>query len=137
MMKRMAASLAIALMVVSALCMTSIAQMPSAGAADSEKTYELLPGLDKRLIDTTADPCVDFFQYACGNFTKLYPIPNDRSGFGTGAMIAEYTQHVLHTMLEKAAAGGAGRNPNERPNEQKIGDAYAACMDVDAINQKG
>ena len=23
------------------------------------------------------------------------------------------------------------------PNEQKIGDAYAACMDVDAINQKG
>ena len=31
------------------------------------------------------------------------------------------------------AAGGAGRTPNE----QKIGDSYAACMDVDAINQKG
>ena len=36
-------------------------------------------------------------------------------------------------MLEKAAAGGAGRTPNE----QKIGDSYAACMDVDTINQKG
>src|SRR5713101_253651 len=129
MMKRMAAGLAIALMFVVALCGTSMAQTPGAGSADSEKTYELLPGLDKRLIDTTADPCVDFFQYACGNFSKLYHIPNDRSSFGTGAMIAEYTQHVLHTMLEKAAAGGAGRNPNA----QKIGDAYAACMDVDAI----
>ena len=133
MTKRMAASLAIALTVVLAFCANLAAQTPGAGTADSEKTYELLPGLDKRLIDTTADPCVDFFQYACGNFSKLYPIPNDRSSFGTGAMIAEHTQHVLHTMLEKAAAGGASRNPNE----QKIGDAYAACMDVDAINQRG
>ena len=92
-----------------------------------------MPGLDKRLIDTTADPCTDFFKYACGNFSKLYPIPNDRSAYGTGAMVADYTEYVLHTMLEKAAAGGAGRTPNE----QKIGDSYAACMDVDAINQKG
>ncbi len=130
MMKRMATSMAITVMVVLALCMTSMTQTPSAG---TEKTYELLPGLDKRLIDTAADPCVDFFQYACGNFSKLYPIPSDRSAFGTGSMIVEYTQHVLHTMLEKAAEGGSGRSPNE----QKIGDAYAACMDVDAINRKG
>jgi endothelin-converting enzyme/putative endopeptidase len=132
-MKWTGTGLAIALVLVSALCITSTAQTATAGTASSEKTYELLPGLDKRLIDTTADPCVDFFQYACGNFTKLYPIPNDRSAFGTGAMIVEYTQQVLHTMLERAAAGGAGRSPNE----QKIGDTYAACMDVDAIKQKG
>jgi putative endopeptidase len=132
-MKWIATGLAIALVLASALCITSTAQTATAGTASSGKTYELLPGLDKHLIDSVADPCVDFFQYACGNFTRLYPIPNDRSAFGTGAMIAEYTQHVLHTMLEKAAAGGAGRSPNE----QKIGDTYAACMDVDAINQKG
>ena len=48
-------------------------------------------------------------------------------------MVADYTEYILHAMLEKAAAGGAGRTPNE----QKIGDSYAACMDVDAINQKG
>ena len=136
-MKRMKASLVIAVMLLSELGVTAKAQRTSAETADSGKTYELLPGLDKRLIDRTADPCVDFFQYACGNFTKLYPIPNDRSSFGTGAMIVEHTQQVLHTMLEKAAVGSAGRNSNEHSNEQKIGDAYAACMDVDAISQKG
>jgi putative endopeptidase len=124
---------ACALVVASILCAASMAQTPGAGKVDAEKTHELLPGLDKQLIDTTADPCTDFFQYACGNFSKLYPIPNDRSAYGTGAMIADHTEYVLQSLLEKAAAGGSGRTPNE----QKIGDSYAACMDVDAINQKG
>ena len=47
--------------------------------AQTEKTPQLLPSLDKQLMDTTADPCVDFFQYSCGNFSKVYPIPNDRA----------------------------------------------------------
>lgn len=118
---------------VSVLCALAMAQTPGNGKAEAAKTVDRLPGLDKQLVDATADPCTDFFQYACGNFSKLYPIPNDRSAYGTGAMIADYTELVLHTMLEKAAAGGAGRSPNE----QKIGDSYAACMDVDTINQKG
>ncbi len=101
-------------------------------AQTSEKP-QLLPGLDTRLIDTAADPCVDFFQYSCGNFPKLYPIPADRSSFGSGAMIFDYTEYILHTMLEKAAAGGAGRTANE----QKIGDYYASCVDTSAIEKKG
>jgi endothelin-converting enzyme/putative endopeptidase len=117
----------IALLVFSAMCTALVAQTAAANPP------KLLPGLDTSLIDNSADPCVDFFKYACGNFNKLYPIPSDRSGYGSGAIIADYTENVLHTILETAAAGGGERTPNQ----QKIGDFYASCMDADAINRQG
>jgi putative endopeptidase len=130
---RTGSRIATTLMVVLALSATLLAQAPGAAADAPEKTYELLPGLDRSLIDTSADPCADFFQYACGNFNKLYPIPNDRSAFGTFTIVAEHNEQVLHAVLDKAAAGGAGRTANE----QKIGDYYASCMDTGALNRDG
>ena len=99
------------------------------GASGSEN----LPGLNTAYIDKTADPCTDFFQYACGNFSKLHPIPPDRSWFGNMTMLADDNQGILHSILEKAAAGGASRTPNE----QKIGDYYASCMDTARIDREG
>jgi putative endopeptidase len=114
------------------LCVSAMTSAQSQNPT-ADKGPQLAPGLDPRYIDRSADPCVNFFQYACGNFSKYHPIPNDRSSYGTGTMVFEHNEYVLHAMLEKAAAGGADRPPNQ----QKIGDYYAACLDTDAINQKG
>ena len=55
----------------------------SEASSNPEKPTPLLPALDKQIMNTGADPCVNFWQYACGNFSKLYPIPSDRSGYGS------------------------------------------------------
>jgi len=104
----------------------------NAPASTALRTFSLIPGLDKNLMDTTADPCVDFYRYACGNWSKLYPIPNDSPESDQFYNLAQYNRQVLRGILEKAAAD----DPSRDATTQKIGDYYAACMDEAAVQKK-
>jgi putative endopeptidase len=101
--------------------------------AAADKDPVLPAGLTKDFIDTSADPCTDFAKYACGNFSKINPIPADMSRYGPGAMVYNHTQFALHALLEKVSTN----NPSRTPNEQKIGDFYASCVDTSAIDAAG
>jgi len=103
------------------------------GQAASSPVFKPLPGFDKSVMDLNADPCADFYQYACGNYAKQHPIPSDQASFGQFDNLYEVNAQQLRGIVEKAAAGGAGRNSND----QKIGDYYSSCLDTDAIEKKG
>jgi endothelin-converting enzyme/putative endopeptidase len=112
-----------------ALLSASFAVAQTSPAAGGASSIPLPSGLDKRFLDTAADPCVDFAQYACGNFTSHYPIPAYMSSYGPGAIIFEHTEQAVHSLLDKVQAD----DPSRTPNEQKVGDFYASCMDTNAI----
>ncbi len=93
----------------------------------------LPPVVDPTAIDRGADPCADFFQYSCGNWLKENPVPADQSRWYRFSELDEHTRWVLRALLAEAAA----ERDRTSPNERKIGDYYASCMDVPAIDAKG
>jgi len=83
-------------------------------------------------LDKTADPCTNFFQYACGGFTKNAEIPADRSSWGTIPMVVKESEEFQKKTLEEAA-----KATSRDPVTQKLGAYYAACMDEAAIEKAG
>jgi len=100
-------------------------------APTSENTKGI--GFDLDAIDRTVDPCTDFYQFACGNWMKNNPIPPDQARWGSFNKLEDRNLAILRGILERYSAPNASRTPNQ----QKIGDYYASCMDEAAIEKKG
>jgi putative endopeptidase len=119
-----------------ALAQQSAGTLPAMAAADqpsnSAPVEPTAPhSFDLSAIDKTADPCTDFFQYACGNWRKANPIPSDQVRWGRFNQLSEHNRYLLYLDLKKAA------DAPQTPLERKYGDFYAACMNTDLANQLG
>ena len=76
---------------------------------------------------------MDFYQYACGNWIAKNPLPADRARWGRFTELSDHNEKVLLDVLQGAAVVREQRSPLD----QKIGDAFAACMDTATINKRG
>ena len=109
----------------------SVAQTAPSSSASSEFPKQI-PNFDLTAIDKTVDPCVDFYQYSCGNWVKNNPIPADKTRWGRFNELDEHNLYVLRDLLDQAQAPG-----KHSAIQQKVGDYYAACMDESTVEKKG
>ncbi len=109
-----------------------------AGAGFSQSDQPLTspiyrPSLDINSMDRTVNPCVNFFEYACGSWNKNNPIPPDRPSWSVYAKLSNENQRLLWGVLQQLE----DRSRPRSGNEQKIGDFFHACMDEAAVEKAG
>src|SRR6185437_5206183 len=105
----------------------------SQNAPLSEKTTQELRVFDPSFVDKTVDPCENFYRYSCNGWFKRNPLPPDQTSYGRFTELFELNRLHLKQILEDSSKP----DPNRTPNEQKIGDEYASCMDTANVDKLG
>src|SRR5208337_1679930 len=107
---------------------TGLAQTnPASSAVPPEMAVFDVPAIAK-----TIDPCVNFYQYACGSWMKNNPIPPDKARWGRFDELFERNLYILRDILTEAQAPG-----KHSPPATLVGDFYGSCMDESAIEKRG
>ncbi|MGC2719393.1 MAG: M13 family metallopeptidase [Candidatus Acidiferrales bacterium] len=109
-----------------------LAVSASAQGTTSAPVLPYTPSLDRASLDRTVDPCVDFYEYSCGGWKKMNPIPPDQTRWSVYGKLYEDNLNYLRGILENAATA-----TNRDKVTEEIGDYYEACMNEAAIEKLG
>ena len=82
----------------------------------------------RKAMDTSVDPCEDFYKYSCGNWEETNVIPEGFGVWSTFGQLGESNSVALKNALEQPVPEG------DTGAVSKARHMYAKCMDLDLIN---
>lgn len=89
-------------------------------------------------MDKTANPCDDFYQYACGNWSKHNPIPKDKAGYDTFETLRESLDVVLKNLLEEPIMKDYENSDDDDDDDAvvKAKHLFQSCMNNDILEKR-
>lgn len=88
----------------------------------------------KKSIDSTVDPCDDFFTFCCGGWIRRNPIPKSYNDYSTFTKLSKVIEGEIRDLLQASNMSHDGP-----PTEAllKTRDFYRSCMDEQQIEILG
>lgn len=96
------------------------------GVVSRAAAQQVHHGLDPANMDTTCQPCQDFYRYANGGWLARTTLPPEYASYGSFAELQNRNLETLRHIVEGLAASTPARPVTP---EQKVGAFYASCMD--------
>jgi endothelin-converting enzyme len=85
-------------------------------------------------LDTTQDPCENFYEYSNGGWLKSHPLPADKSRFGQFEGLAKENKEIIKSILESSTAS-SGTVDDQLLT--KLRDFYSSCLDENRLDEIG
>ncbi|XP_054153016.1 neprilysin-1-like isoform X2 [Oppia nitens] len=82
-------------------------------------------------LNTTIDPCDDFYEFACGGWETTHTIPADKSRYGSFDAVDEELKKSIKEYLSKKTT------KSDSKAVIYASDFYKACIDEATINSRG
>jgi endothelin-converting enzyme/putative endopeptidase len=101
-----------------------------AAQQEARKSVPPSSGIELASLDRAADPCSDFYLFACGGWMAAHPVPSDRSSWNRFSELQDRNDDTLRTILETASTAPTTET-------RQIGDYYGSCMDERGIDAAG
>ncbi|KAJ9592423.1 hypothetical protein L9F63_015839, partial [Diploptera punctata] len=85
----------------------------------------------RKTVKLTADPCEDFYTFACGNFAKNQQVPDGALGWGMFEMVDNATTYTIREILEEPSRS------SDFSALKKAKRMYSACLDTKTRDERG
>ncbi|KAH8813440.1 endothelin-converting enzyme 1 [Flagelloscypha sp. PMI_526] len=85
-------------------------------------------------LDTSQDPCENFYEFSNGGWLQLNPVPASKSSYGSFEVLAVENKKVLRKILE---GGNRFSDKHDGMLFDKLQGFYDSCIDEERLNKVG